>query len=97
VLEAVDGADAVRQFEAHRDRVDLCLLDVRMPGLNGREAYEAIREMRPGVRTLFASGYAADILDGAPLPDLVAKPVAPADLLRKVREVLDGGSRPPPA
>jgi PAS domain S-box-containing protein len=100
VIEAVDGADAVRQFEAHRERVDLCLLDVRMPGLNGREAYEAISGIRPGVRTLFASGFTADILDrggdGSPLPEFVAKPIAPADLLRKVRQVLDGGAHPVP-
>jgi len=95
VLEAVDGEDAVRQFGAHRDVVALCLLDVIMPRMNGRQAYEAIVAMKPGTRILFASGYTADLLEAGgtsgPMPPLIAKPVSPAELLRKVREVLDGG------
>jgi CheY-like chemotaxis protein len=93
VLEAVDGEEAVRKFAADPDGIDLCLLDVVMPRRNGKETAEAIRALRPGVRVLLASGYTADVLEdrghlrlGA---DFVAKPVAPADLLRKVRDVLD--------
>jgi len=93
VVEAVDGEDAVRKFEAHREEVALCVLDVIMPRMNGRQAWEAIVRMKPGTRVLFASGYTADILDSrgvaGPLPAVVSKPVAPPELLRRVREVLD--------
>jgi PAS domain S-box-containing protein len=98
VLEAVDGEDAVRQFAEHREDVALCLLDVRMPRMNGRQAYEAIAAMKPGTRTLFASGYTGDILEsrpgGGPLPDVIVKPVSPPDLLRRVRETLDRAAGP---
>ncbi|HVP66011.1 MAG TPA: ATP-binding protein [Anaeromyxobacteraceae bacterium] len=94
VVEAVDGEDAVRKFEDHREEVALCLLDVIMPKRNGREAWQAIVALKPGTRVLFASGYTADILEkhreADSLPALIAKPVAPVELLRRVREALDG-------
>jgi PAS domain S-box-containing protein len=93
VVEAVDGEEAVRKFAEHRERIALCLLDVMMPRLNGRESAEAIAALRPGVRVLLASGYAADVLQDHGLEaagaELIAKPIAPADLLKKVREMLD--------
>ena len=96
VVEAVDGEDALRKFEAHRDEVALCLLDVIMPKMNGRQVWEAIVSMKPGTRVLFASGYTADILDShgvaGPLPAVILKPVAPPELLRRVRETLDAGA-----
>jgi PAS domain S-box-containing protein len=96
VVEAVDGEDAVQKFQAHREDVALCLLDVIMPRMNGREAWHAIVAAKPGTRVLFASGYTADILEtqrtASPMPDLIAKPVAPAELLRRVRRALDGSA-----
>jgi len=94
VIEAVDGEDAVEQFARNQDRVALCLLDVVMPRKNGREAAEAIAAIRPGVRVLLASGYTADVLEDRGLPpitaEIIAKPVAPEVLLRKVRAMIDG-------
>jgi DNA-binding response OmpR family regulator len=96
VVEAVDGEDAVRQFRAHRESIALCVLDVMMPRLNGREVYEAVTALRPGTRVLFASGYTADVLEArgftGPVPSVIAKPVTPAALLLRVREVLDGSA-----
>jgi PAS domain S-box-containing protein len=93
VIEASDGEEAVAQFAAHRGRIALCLLDVVMPRKNGREAAEAIRAMVPQVPILLASGYAADVLEerghGGSLHDVIAKPIAPAELLQRVRERLD--------
>ncbi len=101
VVEAEDGEEAIRKFEAHRARIALCLLDVVMPRKNGREAAEAIRALAPDVPILFASGYAADVLEarghGSPDPEVIAKPISPAELLQRVRERLDRGddrSRP---
>jgi CheY-like chemotaxis protein len=94
VLEATDGAEAVELFRGNRERVRLCVLDVVMPGLNGQEALRAIQRLEPGARALFVSGHAADILTAQGLEEggatLVAKPVAPDDLLRAVRAALDG-------
>ena len=93
VLEAVDGADAVRQFVQHKDEIDLLLFDVVMPGKNGKEAYEEIRRLRQDVKVLFTSGYTGDIVLIKGISDeainYISKPLTPNELLRKVREVLD--------
>ncbi len=93
VITAADGEEAIRTFEANQDHVRLLLLDAIMPRKNGREVYEAICRIRPGVKTLFMSGYAADILEKELIPDqgvsFISKPVSPAELLKKIRETLD--------
>jgi two-component system NtrC family sensor kinase len=93
VIEAVDGEDAVAKYGENRDLVQLVILDGIMPKKNGKEAYEEIRIINPSVRTIFASGYAEDILsrEGLLEPGInfLLKPITPSELLRKVREVLD--------
>ena len=93
VIAAVDGDDAVRRFMEHKDEIDLLLLDVVMPGKNGKEAYDEIGKSRPGIRVLFTSGYTRDIVltKGVANEEInyISKPLVPNDLLRKVRETLD--------
>ena len=60
-----------------------------MPKMNGREAYEAIRKMRPGIKALFVSGYAVDTVKGGEPLDIIQKPLRPVDFLKKVRRALD--------
>jgi PAS domain S-box-containing protein len=93
VIEAADGRDAVEKFSEHQSEIKLIILDVVMPEKNGKEAYEEIRTMRHDVKALFMSGYTADVvLDkgvfGKTL-DYIAKPIAPNELLHKVRNILD--------
>jgi PAS domain S-box-containing protein len=93
VIEAVDGADAVAKFSEHGARINLVIMDVIMPKMNGREAYDAIRSTVPDARVLFCSGYAKDVVisqggleEGM---NYLAKPFTPKELLMKIREVLD--------
>ena len=44
VIEASDGQEAVSKFMENKDRIDLFLSDIVMPGMNGREAYERIKK-----------------------------------------------------
>jgi two-component system, cell cycle sensor histidine kinase and response regulator CckA len=93
VFEAVDGEDGVNKFCEHADVIDLIIMDVVMPRKNGRVACEQIRMLRPGMKTLFISGYTADILQvKGVLPEdvnFVSKPVQIKGLLAKIRGVLD--------
>ncbi len=57
VLEASDGAIALRLAAAHVGEIDLVLTDVAMPNLGGRGMVEELRELSPGIRVLFMSGY----------------------------------------
>jgi two-component system cell cycle sensor histidine kinase/response regulator CckA len=91
-IEAIDGEDAIDKFKQHRD-IDLVIIDSVMPKKNGREVYEEIHPMRPQVKTLFTSGYTKDIVLDKGIKDkevdFITKPLSPAMLLQKVREVLD--------
>ena len=94
VIVAVDGEAAVRQFRENAGAIQLLLFDLIMPKMNGKEAADAIQKLQPGIKTIFASGYAPDIAQHkASLNEgsaLISKPVSPRDLLKKVRDVLDG-------
>jgi len=93
VLEAADGAEALRVLEGHAGPLHLLLTDVVMPGLSGREVAERLCALRPGLKVLFSSGYTDDsilrhgVLDRS--VHFIAKPFTRAALTRKVRDVLD--------
>ena len=93
ILEAANGNDALRVFHEHRERIGLVILDVVMPGKNGKEVFDEIVRMAPGVKAIFMSGYTGDVvIDKGVQRDSVnflEKPLSAAKLLAKVREVLD--------
>lgn len=93
VIEASDGQEALKAFEAHKDRIDLLLLDVVMPGMNGKLVYEGAQKLTPGVKAIFMSGYTADILHKKGLREegvnFISKPVVQHELMKKVRQLLD--------
>jgi PAS domain S-box-containing protein len=92
VISAVDGEDAVQKYSANKDSVQMLLFDVIMPNRNGKEAYDEIVKISPGVRILFMSGYTADILEANDFTggaEVLAKPFSSNDLAIKVRTILD--------
>jgi two-component system cell cycle sensor histidine kinase/response regulator CckA len=96
VLDAEDGAAALRVASKHAATIDLLLTDVVMPGMNGRALADQLTRLRPGLRVLYMSGYPNHAIEqeGILEPGLafVAKPFTPRALGEKVRETLD---RPP--
>jgi signal transduction histidine kinase/ActR/RegA family two-component response regulator len=93
VLEAPGPFEALDLFEEHRDRIDLLLTDVIMPGMSGRDLYEKIILLKPTLRTLYISGYTdGQIEDTGFLPegvDYLQKPFSPDALATKVAHILD--------
>jgi CheY-like chemotaxis protein len=96
IIVAKDGLDAVDKFKTHREQIKLVILDVIMPGLNGKEVLAVIRQTSPDFRALFISGYAAEIIQRNGLTqkdaDFLSKPILPNELLHQVREILDRAS-----
>jgi PAS domain S-box-containing protein len=92
VLVASSGEEALAIFAGRAGRIDLLVTDVVMPGMTGRELAEAIARRRPGLPTLFLSGYNPDevLRQGirAEEAHFLQKPFTPSSLLAKVREVL---------
>ena len=93
VIEAPTPGDALLIAEQHPS-IDLLLTDVVMPRMGGRQLAERIHQLAPAARVLFMSGHADDaILRHGIESSVVAfieKPMEPAALLAKLREILDG-------
>ena len=89
VLQACDGEEAIAVFKAHPGKIDLLVMDVAMPRLNGPDAVQQIHAIRPGIPVVFCTGYAGTHLEqGYPMPDnavILHKPYYPNDLLQQVR------------
>jgi PAS domain S-box-containing protein len=57
VLQASDGREGVEIFRARSQEIDLVLLDMTMPGLDGKAAFEQMRGIRPDAKVLLSSGF----------------------------------------
>ena len=92
VFEAGDADQARAFLSRHRDRLDLLLTDVIMPGDSGPKLASEVLKARPELRVLYISGYTADELEahGVAHPGamLLEKPFTREQLGRKVRETL---------
>ncbi|MBM0207177.1 response regulator [Micromonospora sp. STR1s_5] len=90
-LEASDGVAGLR-FLQSRERVDLMVTDVGLPGLNGRQLADQARETRPDLKVLFITGYAENatvangFLDSG--MEMITKPFAIETLVTKVNAML---------
>jgi len=93
VLEAHGGQEALRLARDHDGPIHLLLADVIMPGMSGREVSDRLAAIRPGVPTLYMSGYTDDAIvrHGVAVRDVdfIQKPFTPEDLARRVRAALD--------
>jgi len=93
VRTAVDGWEAIELYRLHRATIDLVLLDVRMPGLDGPATLAALRRLEPLVRCCFMSGDLGGYAEGW-LRDrgaaLLLKPFETAELVRVVRRLTGG-------
>lgn len=61
-LQASDGEDGVALFNAHADSIACVLLDVSMPVMDGAQALQIMRAIRPDAPIVFMSGYAGEEL-----------------------------------
>jgi two-component system, cell cycle sensor histidine kinase and response regulator CckA len=98
VVDARNGADALRYVQQHLGAVDLVVCDVVMPEMGGRELGQHLALFDPDLPVLYMSGYTGDdvvqrgLLDpGAPFQQ---KPFTPGTLAAKVRKMLDRRAHP---
>jgi two-component system cell cycle sensor histidine kinase/response regulator CckA len=94
VLEASNGLEALEISGTYREPIHLVLTDVVMPKMDGGELAERLRQLNPGQRLVFMSGYADDALVRRVerMAKFLAKPFTSMTLVRTIREVLDSPS-----
>ena len=101
VLSARSGEEALEVAARYGGTFDLLLTDVVMPGMNGRVLAEQLSPRQPGMKVLYMSGYTDSFIAGHGVLDpethLLHKPFTEEILVRKVRDVLDGGKKTPAA
>jgi CheY-like chemotaxis protein len=97
VLAAGSGEEALRSAGRHRGPIDLIVTDLVLPGIQGRDLAKRLGESHSEAKTLFISGYSKDRAVGEadlePATAFLRKPFTPAELARKVREVLGNSPR----
>ncbi len=93
VLTADAPLKALELAREHPSPIHLVLTDVVMPEMSGRELFRKLAELRPGLKSLFMSGYTADTIsrDGVLDPDVhfLEKPFTVRGLAAKLREAIE--------
>jgi CheY-like chemotaxis protein len=93
VLTAANGVEALEIYRKHKDRIDVIILDMVMPKMNGSETFDRIKEINPGAKVLLSSGYsitsqATEILSRG-CDGFIQKPFNLQGLSQNIRLVLD--------
>jgi CheY-like chemotaxis protein len=90
LLVAANGADAIEMARNHRGGISLLLSDIVMPQMSGPQLAGRLRELRPGLKVLYMSGYTElSMPELGPATSTIQKPFSPGAIAERVREVLD--------
>ncbi len=96
VMTASDGLEGVRVYRENVDEVDVVLLDMTMPHLNGEETFREMRRVKRDVRVILSSGYneqeAVGRFAGRGLAGFIQKPYSPSELVELIRRTLLRGA-----
>jgi PAS domain S-box-containing protein len=92
VLTAKNGKEAVKIYQENKTDIDLLILDVIMPEMNGGEVYDRMKQINPDIKVLLSSGYslegqATEILERG-CEGFIQKPFHIGQLSKSVRKVL---------
>ncbi len=88
VVTAGDGREAVKIYRENPGDIEVVLLDMTMPHMNGEEAFRELRRINPGIKVILSSGYneqeAVNRFAGKGLVGFIQKPYGMQELLEKV-------------
>jgi DNA-binding NtrC family response regulator len=95
VFTAESGEKGLEVYGRHRDKLDVILLDLGMPGMGGRAFLEQVQSVDPEVNVIVSTGYAAHEMAQEPQKygarAFVPKPYRPEEMLQVMRSILDQG------
>jgi CheY-like chemotaxis protein len=92
VYTCSDGAEAVGFYSEHQNEIDLVIMDMIMPVMNGMDAFIKLKKINPKVKVLISSGFSAgresNELFKLGLKGYLGKPYHLADLAAKIKKVI---------
>ncbi|MBW1840636.1 MAG: response regulator [Deltaproteobacteria bacterium] len=93
VMTANSGKEAIVTYEENKDKIDLVILDMIMPEMDGGSTFDKLKEIDPEIRVLLSSGYSingqADEILNRGCNGFIQKPFSMTALSKKIREILD--------
>jgi CheY-like chemotaxis protein len=97
VLVARSGQEAIEVFQGQKDGIDLVLLDMIMPGMEGGKVLDILKRIHGEVKIILLSGYGMNdevrrMMERG-CRAFIQKPFDIGDFSRKIQEVLKGGER----
>lgn len=93
VFLASGGNEAIEIYKENKDKIDLVILDMVMPGMGGGETYKVLKSINPDIKVMLSSGYningeAAEIMKHG-VNDFIQKPFTMTKLSHKIRGILE--------
>ncbi len=92
MISLANGLEAVEYYREHWKKIDLVILDMIMPKMNGHDAFLKMKEINPGIKALLSSGYSieeeAQALMNSGVKDFLQKPYRLAELTQKINQAL---------
>ena len=94
VLTAKDGVEALDVYRQEHEKIAVVLSDMGLPKVGGWQVFEEMKKLNPAVKSILASGYMdpkqrEDLINIGAM-DFIQKPYNPADILRRIRNAIDG-------
>jgi PAS domain S-box-containing protein len=94
-IEAHDGPSGLSMLQS-KQKIDLLVTDIGLPGLNGRQIADAGRQLRPGLKVLFMTGYAenATLASGflEPGMQMITKPFSMENLATRIKDMVEAAT-----
>ena len=88
VVTASNGQEAIETYKASQEDIDLILMDIVMPVMDGVEAVAEIKRFDPSVPVLLMSAYDKDTFEGVSQMCFIRKPMKPQDLISTINGLL---------
>ena len=96
-IAAESGERALEIFRIEKERIDLVILDLSMPGMGGDRCLEELLKIDPEIKIIITSGHPSHRKEREMLKSgaisFISKPFSLTDILKEVREVLEKGSK----
>ena len=93
VSVARSGREAIEIYKEKQHEIDMVILDMIMPEMDGGETFNALKSIDPGIKVILSSGYSADARSTRMMEEgcygFIQKPYSVNTLSQKVRDVLD--------